>query len=403
MRSNRVLHRNSALRAPLRPSLLRVLGVGAAILCSAGCDRKVAEVPADLAEAVALRDTGHPVVLALSPDARAIEPALAASEREWVDLLTHAFGACDRLDLREIEADPTARLAGRKVLVLPRATLQNAPDQLLYDLEPAVEAGLTVLGERPDTNTARTFGVRIATVERRSHLPWPLGETPRVAGGRVEPAAWAPRPVAHAHVVGRFAPGQDPRRRANVVADVAHRPAIWSLEIGSGAWVALAHELSEWTRRWRSSGATRPDDTSDPAWNEAWIEAWLEFLIDRAAVVAPWPRFAAAPPQGGQWTEFDPASDHKGAEHARWSAARANSRLRWSLENDALTVEIEVDPQAKEGLVLRLPRHWGTRLLVDWVADWSPAPAVVTESLGIPVLDLPVQAGVNGRVRATYR
>jgi hypothetical protein len=390
---------NSAPRPRWHRSLLRALGVGLVILCSTGCDQKVAEVPAEVSDAVPLRDTGHPVVLALSPDARAIEPALAATEREWVGLLTRAFGACDRLDLREIEADPVGRLAGRRVLVLPRASLQNASAQFLDDLEAAVEAGLTVLGERPDTNTARTFGVRVAAVERTPLLAWPLGDVPRVAGGRVEPPAWAPRPVSHAHVIARFAPGEDPRRRAHVVADVGPRPAIWSLERGSGAWVALAHELSEWTRRWRSSGATRPVDASDTPW----IEAWLAFLIDRAAVVSPWPRFAAHPPGDQHWAEVDSASVPEVSEYTRWSRARENSRLRWSFENDALTVEIDVDPQAQEGLVLRLPRHWGTRLLVDWVADWSPSPAVVTESLGIPVLDLRVQAGVNGRVYARYR
>lgn len=393
------LHPNRVSRPPRQRGLLRTLGVGLALLGSAGCGQKVTEVPADDSGAVALRDTGHAVVLALSPETRALEPALAATEREWVDLLTRAFGACDRLDLREIEADPVGRLAGRRVLVLPRATLQNAPDQLLLDLEAAVEAGLTVLGERPDTNTARTFGVRVAAVERTPRLAWPLGDAPHLAGGRVEPAAWAPRPVAHAHVIGRFAPGQDPRRRARVVADVAHRPAIWSLERGSGAWVALAHELSEWTLRWRNASRTGSIDATD----SPWIEAWLVFLVDRAAVVSPWPRFAAHPPVVGTWNEVDPASDPGERERTRWSRARENSRLRWSIEDDVLTVEIEVDPQAHEGLVLCLPRRWGARLLVDWAADWSPSPALVTASLGIPVLEFPVQAGVHGRVYARYR
>lgn len=264
---------------------------------------------------IPLRDTGHPVLLLV--DARSIEESRPRDERdrwydlEWANLLVQGYGGCDIADLHEAGS----RLDRRQLVVMPRRSAARADEALLRALHERVGDGLAVLVEAPDSSLCRTFGLELATVERRPRLPWPEP----VASGTRRQLSLRPRPVDVSWTRFRYAPGAaSPMERPRVHLSLDGRPMGWTRAHGSGAWIVLAMDFAELSSRLRQGEAGAPLLAGQ---DHPWLDAWSEGVFGAALTALPLPRIATAPPAADGWLVIEPpekagpapvAADHPG-------------------------------------------------------------------------------------------
>lgn len=334
------------------------------------------------------RDQGHSVVLALDPTASATrtDDAVESADRAWVSILDQQFGPFDVVSTLEIESDAASQLADRRVLVLPRATIAAMTTAVLERIETHVAQGLTAIVEQPDTDQAAFLGLRVAASERIPRVVWPFPVPTLASGTEIPGNGLVPRPLAVPCDVVRYAPGADPRRRAEVAQSAAQRPAVWTLDVGAGRWVILAHGIAAWERRLRGAHSGESGAVDLP-----WAAAWTTFALRGDAATAPWPR-------------WDTEANAPGtAPAASGSEARTRSPLRWAFDGTALSIELEVEEAAREGLALVLPRRWRHLRLVDWTVDWSPSATHSRDAFGLPELCITIPAGTKGTALAVYR
>lgn len=244
------------------------------------------------------RDEGRGVAL--------VAAAGATHDFGWIDLLDAVFGSIDVLDVDDVTRWAPS-LADRSVLWIGHDTLRRIPPDRLTALQGFLGAGGTVVLEAPDETWASGAGIRIATAERRDVTPWP---TPTDAGALFGDGPHSGRtaraPVRSVHdlpparidapvSIWRYAPSRELGTPARPWIDAAGRPAVWSLDVGSGAMVSIAYGLARWSVEIRQGDGLVPVPAL-PA-----RDAWLSRLLESDTAAAPWPRWSTTPAGVDTW------------------------------------------------------------------------------------------------------
>lgn len=357
-------------------------------------------------------DEGRPVLLLLRDEwGQDGEPVERDPSAEWTNLLVQRFGSCDVQPLSRLQSDADSLLQGRELLVLPRRVLEQLDPDIRGILDPRLDSGaLTVVAEAPGAAWAHSLGLRIATVEARSRLPWPLPPTRERLDA---PDLLVPRRQLEVPwTVWRYAPDPSVHPYARPVVDLAGRPGVWNQPQGRGAWVVLALDLGE--LGWRMH------QVEDPELKLPWWDAWAALVLGPEAAPLPWPRLeprspdatiavrdsVASPPyaptsalpfrplgsHGGLlspwilspsagllWSDWNEAglagpvatSDTTSAvmsrgDFDRWWTARQHRRWRWTWEDPWLSLNFEAAASDSLALSVELPRRWHRRAMDDW-------------------------------------
>ena len=259
---------------------------GLVLLSLAACGRRDSRPPAPVDRARIEIDgavAGHPVALLIDPAHPASDGMLGLA---WRDALEMAFGGCALLDADQMQTQADSILSGRALLVVPHAFSVTHPATWVDRLRPAVTRGLEVYLETPDTAWARALGLRRHSIERRSHLDWPVPDDGArwLAAGSPPP----PRRIRARWMAPRYAPF-DARvsRRFRSARVKRSRALAWSIDEGDGRWHILGMDFDAIARRIRSA---RPGRLEHP-----WLEAWAAYWTQPAAARHPWPRLALRP------------------------------------------------------------------------------------------------------------
>lgn len=312
------------------------------------------------------RETHHPILLAVGnlglyegsePD----DPQERRADLEWVNVLEQVFGGCDVLDLPAVLQRPETLLEDRRLLVLPRVTLQGQGPELLETLRPWVERGLTVLLEGAEGALASSLGLQAVTLETRSHLTWPF----RPEGLSLDdPLILTPPPLRVDYLVVRSRPGRQSREPLTSVASPGGRPLVWARNQGEGRWLLHALDVGSLSLRLRQgapadgfelpggpdgdpgrvghvsrlAASRNPERARNP-----WLDAWLLALLDPETLPSPWPRLWPAPVSYDGWllTSYADRADPEGLARVDTVHRLTAGRVTALLEATKASAEIE--------------------------------------------------------------
>jgi hypothetical protein len=331
------------------------------------------------------RDQGHAILLAIA-DPRSYarsEPERLDQRRvdlEWVNVLDQVFGGCDVRPLNTVLGNPEALLHDRKLLVLPRASLQDVAPDILTQLQPFVAQGLVVLLEGPEGPIASRLGIQAVRLETRTHLAWPFqGAGPTMEGPLV---LQPPPPLRLDHRVVQSRPARLGGELLRSVASPGGRPLVWAHTEGLGEWLLCALDVADLSLRLRqgvpSEDFRLPGPSRGPAEGPGptarlaafddergarrpWLDAWLMALLDVETLPAPMPRLWPAPVDFDGWllASYEDRPDEAGlarlAEMSSISEGRITALLLPSGGPEDRAVPADLATAVPMGLQVRWP------------------------------------------------
>jgi hypothetical protein len=281
-----------------------------------------------------------------------------ADGRTWRALLSEAVVTPRVVSADSFAADPSRRLVGRSLVVLP-ASAQAVLDTAVVapPLRQALARGTTAVLDACAGPWAAVAHLRIVERRELDELPWPRssrplpwrawaggGPTPRPEDG---PAPSGPLQLPHEVLVHR-------PLRAGVypAASPFGRPVIWWTPQGSGGWLVQSHAVAVLDRALAHQAAP-------PTWRRAVRGVFLD------PDLFPWP------------------------------LPRADGPVRWAFDPPRLELWTASGPTT-----VGLPLRWKERRLVDWRTP-APEPSRLDPE-GTPPRRLVVLPG-DGSLEAVYR
>jgi len=294
---------------------LRAATIGFLTLClgiGAGCTDEDSATTG--AEGIEYRDHGNSVLLLI--DDRLANEGRLGSDLEWTNILRDRFGPFDVADLSTMTDGNADLLAERRLVVLPRRSLEAADTVLAQSFDRAIRSGVTVLVEMPSGLWGDRFGLKLNSVEKRNHLPWPR---PARGARAADPFLPTPKPLRMEYEAGAYWPFRGPLGPPRILDSPTGRAMHWKLPLGRGTWIVLGFDFASTIstlRQGRPDADGRLGDRHPPEGvqsadlavapelldsDRSWVDRWLyRVLLDEDAST-PWPQLGTAPLDSDGW------------------------------------------------------------------------------------------------------